>query len=567
MSFFTFYHSISLRERKLVFFVVCGAIALSMLPYLYGASMAGNDHVYLWMNPIGSADTNVYFSFLQQVMHGSVFLENLHTAEPQHGSIFHPLWLVLGWIAGLFRITPALAFHAARVVLGVVFLLYLHYFFSFFFSDARKRGVALVLAAFSAGVGVFFSLNVSSWNPISVMLLLPSDQWISESNTFLTLLHSPLFILSQLLLLIIFRSFLSPEPDRRRFSLLLGAMFLLVLIHPYDLFTIAAVCTAFVVVRMVRDRWFSPQDLRCSIQRLAGMALVSLPPLLSFWVSARIEPAIGGWVRQNVTTSPLPHCYILGYGFVLAFAVAGFFLLRRSRTPFHLFALTWVVTSFLLLYIPIQINRRMSNGLHLVLVIFAAYGCDALWRWLASRRWRGELRRHVAFSFIAFPIAFGLFFSTLTTVTKAIYWEQDKKTSIFYLRKTVAKGMDWLSTHAARSDVILAHSYNGNIIPARTGLHVYIGHGHQTVEWEEKRELVTKWFFRTNSDDAKKRRFLRDNHISYLFFTSLEDQLGDFQPDEKEYLVPAFQNADVIIYSVAATEPTEKDPISTSPPS
>ncbi|MFH1170967.1 MAG: hypothetical protein V1778_00280 [bacterium] len=544
-----FYHSLSIRDRRVVFFVVLGALLLSSLPYLFGPLLAGQHFTYLGMYPTGPGDTNVYFSFIRQAMQGKVLFENLHTGEPQHGTIFHPLWLILGWGAALFRLSPVLLFHVARAVLGGIFLLFFYYFLSFIFSDSRRRNIAFVLAAFSSGIGVFFSIGLSIWDPISGMLLLPADQWITESNTFLTLMHSPLFILAQLLLLVLFWLFLQ-EATIKNFFLVGGLFLLLVLLHPYDLLTIAIVLPSFILVRILRDPTFTPEALRRALKRLVLLAVCAVPPILAYLVAARSEVAIGGWMKRNITMSPPIHSYLLGYGLLLAFAVAGFVALRKSRSPFHLFLLTWVVVSGLLLYIPMQFNRRMSNGLHVPIVILAAVGIDLLWRWVRTILPRREMLRTAVRASFLWVVGIGLFFTTITLTANAISWEWNPAESIYYLPRGVADGMDWLGSHADPQAVILSHAYNGNIFPARTGLRVYIGHGHQTVDYETKQHLVNTWFFRTDRDDAAKEHFLNSNNIAYLFFSHLEDALGTYQPSEKPYLEAVYTNSNVTIYHV-----------------
>ena len=544
-----FFRELSTRDRAFIFWVILGALFLSSVPYLFGVIAAGEHYAYLGLYPLGSADTNVYYSFIRQAMDGDIFIRNLHTGEPQNGTIFHPLWLLLGWASSLFQLSPILVFHLARLVVGAAFLLFFYFFLSRVFSDSRRRNIAFFLAAFSSGIGVFFSIGVSVWDPIQGMLLLPADQWITESNTFLTLMHSPLFLLSQLLLLVLLWCFLEEERIKNYF-LVGGALFLLVLMHPYDLVTVGVVLPAFLVLRLLRDPTLTAEALRRSFRRLVLLALCSLPPLLAFFVGARNEIAIGGWTKQNVTTSPMLHSYILGYGLVLIFAVVGCAALRKTQSRAQLLVLTWTVVSLLLLYVPIQINRRMSNGLHLALVILAAAGVDLFWSWFRAHRPRRELARHISTALLGWILGFGFFFSTLTVIVKSIYWEASPSTSIYYLSKPVARGMDWLEAHESRSAVLLAHSYHGNILPARTGLRVFVGHGHQTIDWDEKRRLVTTWFFRTNADDEKKAQFLRENGITTIFFSDLENRIGAYDPSSKSYLTPIFRNSGVTIYRV-----------------
>lgn len=551
--------NLSVSERRILAGVVIGAVVLSSIPYLFGVVRAGSDYVYLGLYPSGPADTNVYFSFMRQTMEGSVLIENLHTGEPQQPSLFHPLWLILGWIAGLFRLSIPFVFHLARIVLIAIFLLFFSFFTSSVFPDARRRTVALVLAAFSSGIGIFFSTGVPPRDAVQAMLLLPSDQWITESNTFLTFLHSPLFILSQLLLLVLFWCWIH-EKTIQRFTIVAALFGLLVLLHPYDVVTVAALSPVFVLLRMLRDPTMNPAVIGRLMKRLAALAIIALPVLVYYALIGKLEPAIGGWTAQNVTTSPLPHSYILGYGFLLVFAVPGFVAWRRTRERSRLFLLTWIVVSALLLYVPLQFNRRFSSGFHLPLVLLATVGLDLFWLWLKRVTASGTLRMFALRSFVGWMLGIGLFFSTIAVVFETISWARSPSdNSVYYRHREVVDAMQWLGRATPRDAVILSHSYNGNSIPTWSGRRVYIGHGHQTVDLAVKRDRLSKWFFLTNTDDDAKEAFLRTAGIGYLFFSEFEDDLGFFEPEEKTYLRPVFRNARVTIYTALPADRPQND--------
>ncbi len=544
-----FFRTLSIRERRIVFGVIVGAVLLTSVPYLFGMFRQGRDYRYLNTNPIASADTNVYFSFMKQAAQGDVFVRNLHTSEPQVGSIFHPLWLVLGWVSGLLSLSIPLVFHLARIVLAVVFLLVLYDLLCQLFDRSRRRMIAFVLLAFSSGIGTIFSLDVSLREPMQIMLLLPTDHWVSESNTFLTLFHSPLFVLSQLLIVVILRQFLYEE-RWRSFLLPAGLLFFLGLVHPYDLVTLGVLLPALLIVRLLRDSSFKRQDAQRYLKRLVFAGALAVPALIYFFAVTATQTAVGSWAKQNVTTSPPIHSYLIGYGFVFGFAVVGFVALWRTRHRAQLLVMTWAVVSALLLYMPIQINRRMSNGLHIPLAILAAVGIDLLWGWLARHLpERRPMLRAGVFAAVGWVMGLGLFFSTVSIVLKSMYWSANPKTSIYYISTDQANAIDWLGTHAARNDVILSQSFIGNVIPARTGLRVFAGHGHQTIDWEKKIANVSGWFYKTDDDPAKE-MFLGKNGISYVFFSPIEDDLGDYKPETKPYLVRVYQNATTSVYRV-----------------
>lgn len=538
------------KEKKWATIIIGAAIAASSLPYVYGWIIAGTHHYFMADNPLGSADTNVYFSFMKQAEQGRVFAENLFTSEPQHGSLLHPLWLLLGWIAGLFHLSIPLVYHTARAMLGVVFLTMAYRIIAALFTDTRSRLIALTLLAFSSGLGTFFSIG--DWNNYSVLLLLlPADQWVSESNTFLTLMHSPLFILSQILLVSIAWS-LVRDRDAQQNPFWLGCLvFLLGLVHPYDLVTVAALAVAFILVRaLVKDSSQTAKVLRRSIRRFAVVGLFAIPPVIYYYLTGKIEPAIGLWSRQNVTESPLPHSYILGYGAILVFAVVGFAAWRKTKNPGKLLVLAWTVTSIILLYVPVQINRRFSNGLHIPLVLLATVGISLLWDWAEKKLTAHLTLHHASLAALGWMVGIALFFSNTVLLAKALFVESHPADASIYASRSTIAAMDWLEKNAPRESTVMSGFLDGNLLPARTGLRVYVGHGHQTIDWGRKVNFVTQKFFRERYKNADRRQFLIDNNIAYLFYGPDEKSLGNFQPQNAPYLLRVFADGDVSVYRV-----------------
>lgn len=537
------------RERRWVISIIIAAILLSSLPYIFGAIRAGSHATYLWTNPLGQADTNVYFSMIKQASQGKVFLENLYTSEPQHGSLFQPLWLLLGWVAGLTHIAIPILFHLVRMALVALFLLLLYRLFvRQLFHEERQRILAMLLLAFSSGIGTFFSFSVNTGDNLQTLLLLPADQWIPEANTFLTLVHSPLFIIAQLLLVGILWSFLTIQRGTvRLFVALVG---LLAIVHPYDIVTIAVILPVFIIIRTIRDTNFNTRDRWMAMRALIIAGCAAFLALLAFVVAGLREPAIGMWTRQNITTSPLPHSYILGYGLVVPFAVIGWMAWRKTRGAFQLLILTWAITSIFLLYVPVQINRRFSNGLHIPLTILATAGIDVCWAWLSSVLQHHRWTRQIILAAAGWTIGLGLFLSTSITVARAMYWEANPASSIYHVRRDEAQAIRWLEKETPMNAVILAHPFIGNIIPAMTGRRVYVGHGHQTIRWKEKIDRLFSWFWKTNTDDAAKHQFLTTNRITYVLFGPYEDPIGDYDPAQKTYLVPVHTEGQVTVYRV-----------------
>jgi len=112
-------------------------------------------------------------------------------------------------------------------------------------------------------------------------------------------------------------------------------------------------------------------------------------------------------------------------------------------------------------------------------------------------------------------------------------------------------GQDWLKTSFLEdNEIILGSSPMANLIPAFSAKKVYIGHGHQTADWLEKKDKVNNLFFASNTADGLKEDWLESQRIDYLFFSSREDLLGDFNPFEKKYLQLVWQEGQAAIFKV-----------------
>jgi hypothetical protein len=143
-----------------------------------------------------------------------------------------------------------------------------------------------------------------------------------------------------------------------------------------------------------------------------------------------------------------------------------------------------------------------------------------------------------------------LFFgSTLFIVFKGFY-RYSIKAPPYYITKEEAQAMYWLKDNTSSEAIILAHGFTGNVIPALSARRVYAGHGHQTLDWDYKSKRVSQWFFNKKIDNAEREKFLTDNKIDYLFYSSLEKTLGEYNPSIQDYLKPVYQNNEVVIYKV-----------------
>src|SRR5438067_6923374 len=100
-------------DRRWALLVSVGAMALTMLPYLFGWSLRGARPALGWFSWLGYNldDGCVYLSWLRQAADGHFFLRNLFTTAPQSGHQFYVFFWALGTIARLFHLPLLLVWH------------------------------------------------------------------------------------------------------------------------------------------------------------------------------------------------------------------------------------------------------------------------------------------------------------------------------------------------------------------------------------------------------------------------------------------------------------------------
>lgn len=503
-------------------------------------------------NTLAPSDTNVYFSMMEQAKtSGHAFFTNVFTPEEQKQAFFQPLWAILGFASGIFHLPHAITFHLVRLFMAGVFMWVAYKALLVFISKPLQRRIAFLVLAFGMGVGGYVFPFLRLENLTELLVKNPIDMWVSEAFTFTTLLHSPLFIISQTLFLLIFLFAVRDEqsPGRVPHFIFAGLVALLGILHPYDLPVVFCVLTILPFVRILYDRDFSIAKAKRSIVRLVIMGLVAAGIGVYFFAVYRIEPGLGGWAKQNVTTSPPIWNYFIGYGFLLVFAVWGW--LRVTRLPRSLpllFLLAWAPMHAFLLYVPVQIQRRFTNGLHIAFAILASYALVFIWERIVKRTQGSQLQTAWRSGAVWIAILL-LCYSPLFLVARdtSRYAAYTPGEWLLYIQpKSTLASMDWLKTQPP--GLTLSVSTTSYIFSGRTLLPSYYAHGHQTIGYFEKLREV---YAALTTPEGNPEVFLREKKIRYFFWTELEkEQFEPFSPEGKPYLKLIHDTPSAKVYEV-----------------
>ncbi len=544
------------KEWIFVSLIIFLAVTISSVPYLYGFYTTPKEQVYSGLHNLTPGDIYVYLSFIEQAREGKIIFQNLYTSEEQISLLFQPHWIPFGVMAKIFSWSNYFVFQLARIIFAIIFLLIAYLFLAQFFEEVIKRKIALILLTFASGIGVFTPNKFVPSGNFSV------DLWVPEAITFLTILHNPLFLLSLSLILLIFLFFLKSletfDPSSGRwqksfkYSIWAGILTLVLgIIHPYDLATILAVLSVYLIAQILLVKKFNQQNGRTYLRKILMVVLGSLPVLIYYLIIFFNFDALSGWAGQNVTMSPAPWWYLTGYGLAVPLAFLGtYFLVKEKKLAAYLFAVTWAVTAFFLIYFPfLQFQRRLSEGFHIPLIILSTVAIFKIKDFLKKTESRTPLKVLIFQVILIFGAIIFFFSTTFYVIYFDIYIYKEKKVFPFYLSQNESETMKWFRDNSQKEEIILAEAWNGNLIPGIAGRKVYLGHLDLTADSQKKVNDIN-WFFKDNEEESQKINFLKEKSIDYIFYGEREKRLGYFNPYKADYLELVYQMGETSVFKI-----------------
>jgi len=459
----------------------------------------------------------------------------LFTPEDHQGVYLQTFYIALGHLARLSGLGLPATYQLARVLFGFLMLLTVYRFIARFVPTARVRRTAFLLATTASGLG-WLTEVVAPTPPGGIS---PMDFWLLDGFTYLAVLTSPHFCAATGLLLLVFLLLLRrPEgPSWREIALAVLASLILGVIHPYLLLLADLLPLLYWAFEGLRTRQIAWRGLVA----VGAMGAFQLPLLAyDLWVF-HTQPVFAGWSAQNVTLSPPPRVYLWGYGLLLALGGMGVSVQARRGGQGLAFPLLWIGTVAVLVYLPWNLQRRFLEGVHVPLGLLAGIGLV----WLVERWLRSERGRWLTLAgTVALAMMSNLYLTTALAVAAAT-----RAPALFWSANLLA-AVDWLGENAAPEETVLSSFDVGNLIPARIGHRVVIGHGMETVDYRGKQEAVEQ-FFSARTSDAERLALLEEWGVVWVFYGPEERGLGEFDPATVPWLQPVFRSGEVVVYRAA----------------
>jgi len=530
------------RESSLLVPLVWAVVvvALSCLPYIAGiaAEPPGGTFTGFTYN---IDDACVYSSWVRQIADGSLLIRNQFTSEPQNAFQFNIFFVLLGIITKITHLSAASVLHLARIILGIAFLVFVWKFSHHFLKEPAERLLIVPVIGLSAGLGWILPGYFEGHSG-------PVDMWQPEALTFLSIYLNPLFLAGLILMVASFHYLhRMSETGAWRDAMLAGIMLLLLAnVHTYDILTVGAVWTAYLVVKFIQARKIAWK----TVLQSTVAALMTLPAITYSIYLYHSEEVFRQRV-ESAAPSPELWAYLMGFGLVLLLAVAGVWIaLKEHRSVILL--VVWSIVGFALPYIPVDQQRKLVMGLHIPLAILAVIAIVAI-----SRKVGPKLAGVTSMLIVLVLVPSNLLF-----IARDIAMLGENRTAPHYrpyLAHDEMDALNWLRENTKPEDVVLAFPDIALFAPAVSGNRVYYGHWSETPNYGDK---LQEWMLFINAaiPDEWRREFLEESQARYIVYFShpegLELPFGEAGKlpvadlRNADYVEVAYESGDTAVYAV-----------------
>ena len=527
-----------MNQRRSWFIVTAFAVIvalLTLIPYLVMDANTPEDSVFLYTMG-NNYDQASYQAWMKQAEEGKILAGSNYTTERQPGKFFNPFFILCGWFVKVTGLPMLAAYQAIRLILVIVVILMLYKFSEFFLKGFRERFFFTALATLSSGFGFFLSTKwlkffQETYNIVSL------DLWVPEANIFITLLEKPLFMMALILVLLTFilllKLFKSPKRSTVYYAGLV--MFLLALIHPYDMATIYGVIVMYLLwSKADRVRWVC----------FAGAVAISALAMIYEYMLSAYDPFMREW-GKTLTLSSTIYSYPMGFGLLFIAAVAFAIKKWRKLEKAEIFLLSWFFSHLLLAYMPIRFERRLLLGLTVPLALlstlyFFKYA-------LPNLNKRFVLAKNNVIVVMVIVILLTVPSNIRYVVDEYDFFKQSPNN--YCLKKGDYDAYLWMDKNLKRDTVVFAFYSTGVYMPGLTGCKVYAGHYDQTLNAEKKKKL-TGVFYEPKTSDYFRTDLLKNIRAKYVYYGSFEKYIGDPGFDTKPYLTKVYDEQGVKIYEV-----------------
>jgi len=542
------------QEQRWVIAFAIIAMFITTIPYILGYEFQGDEWRFSGF-VFGIEDGNTYLAKMLRGAQGDWLFRTPFTTSEQEGIFAFFPYLILGKLTGGVNQHDQLVvlYHLFRIIGGFLAILAVYDFSALFIISGRLRKIAVVLITFGGGLGwVLVLLGKKTW-----LGSLPIDFYSPETFGFLGTFGIAHLTWSRAFLLWGLRAYLLRGSDKKDEFMPLckianlhsGILWLLTGIsHPITGMVIGVIAGYHLIgiyFWQVVKFWKSRQADWIIVKRYSMNALVSglvaLPLVVYYFLVSGLDPFVKAWMEQSQVPPPHILHYIVAYGLVLPFMIVGCFVILCKPNPKGILLLSWVGMSPILLSIPFSQNRRLVEGLWVVLILLALVAFESIKNINFKRSYA-----ILGFSFI----------TTIFILVGSIMVVLKPNEPVFRPVDEIA-AFNHLSEITNDSDVILSAYITGNNLPTWAPVFVLVGHRPESAGIKYLTPRIEA-FFQDETMNETRITLLIQLDVDYVFWGPAERSFGDWKPTTASYLECVFNNGDYYIFKVLTTDRKSK---------
>jgi hypothetical protein len=508
-------------------------VFLTTLPYLVATTSApaGTRFSGAILDPL---DYNSHLAKMQQGARGEWLYRLLFTAEAHQPALLQTFYIALGHVARWTGLSFDLIYQLARIVFTALMVWALWTFMAHYL-PLDTAWWALLLCLFGGGIGYLLFFVAPG------MAVSPIEFWLLDAYTFLAAFISPHFAAGIALLAVAFLAvdnWTGQTVPRSLITLFLSSL-AIAFIQPFDLLLLDVVLVAAAAQQVLCRRlvW---------TQAVAGVGLIGIShaAVLGYdWIVLSQYPVWRSFAAQNITLSPPPIYYLLGYAPTLLSAIGGVVVAIRCRDGRWFVPILWLVVVATLVYAPISTQRRFVLGVQAPMAALAAYWLSTAAAPLLHRTIKNR-HRLVLTAYGALAVL-----STIALIVWLTGATRDPANRDLYIPAETLAAWSWIDKQTPFESVILSGLVDGNNLTGRTGRRTVLGHWIETADYDLKSEDVRRFFSAATNDDWRL-AFLQSQRVSYVWYGAEERALGDWSPSMAPYLRPVYETPPIVIYEV-----------------
>jgi len=533
-------------KRNWLFGFAIIAMVITTLPYLVGYYVQGDAWQFTGF-VFGVEDGNTYLGKMLRGSSGDWLFRTPFSAYAQTGAFIFTHYILIGKLTA----SPGqheqlvVLFHVFRFIGGILAIFATYDFLALFLKEERTRRWGVVLSTFGGGLGwVLVILGYSNW-----LGSLPLEFYSPESFGFLGFYGIAHLPWARAFFFWGIRAYLVrgggeddiPQPTLPVGNWNPGILWLFTgLSQPITGMVIGVVAGYHLlgylfwqVIRKMRGEDANWSGFLQYFRTALFSGLVALPLVIYNAIAFTIDPFLSVWVEQSRIPSPHVLHYLVAYGLILPFAVVGAVRLIRHRPSIAWMPVMWLVLTPVLLSIPFSLQRRLVEGLWVILVLLALIAYEQI-SLKGFRRFYGLL---------AFTLP-----STFFLIAGGFMAASEPAQPLFRPIEEVA-AFDYLAREIDERTVILSAYDTGNAVPAWAPGFVVIGHRPESVRYTDLEPRVIA-FFRENTTDDERFGLLNEFDIDYVFWGPAEKKYGNWNPTASRYLESVFSRGEYEIFEV-----------------